>query len=312
MEIYTTLEGLHIEDKTAVALGNFDGLHLGHRVVMEDAVRTATDPGMKSLCFTFSNHPFNFILQRPDDDPDAVKLICTEDEKIELVREMGFDILVNVPFDETVMKMKADEFFHDIIVQKLNAGYISIGFNYTYGARAEGRPEKLRDACREEGIGIRVHDAVIVQEQVVSSTLIRELIGKGDMETTAAMLGRPYSFAGSIMHGKKLGSAMGIPTANIPVPPRQMLPPDGVYFSRLAVGGKTYSSVSNLGLNPTVSDSSTRRIETFIFDFDSDVYGKNIIVYFDHFSRAERKFPDKESLFAQIEQDCRNAREYRF
>ena len=102
MEIYTSLDQINISEKTSVALGNFDGLHEGHRVIMEDAIRSAKEQGLRSLCFTFSNHPFNFILQRSDDDPDAVKLICTEEEKIELVRGMGFDILVNVPFDETI------------------------------------------------------------------------------------------------------------------------------------------------------------------------------------------------------------------
>ena len=111
MKIYTSLEQLELNEKTAVALGNFDGLHIGHRVVMEDAVRVAKEKGYRSLCFTFSNHPFNFILQRSDDDPDAVKLICTEYEKVQMVEDMGFDILVNVPFDETIMTMRADAFF---------------------------------------------------------------------------------------------------------------------------------------------------------------------------------------------------------
>ena len=149
MIIYNSLDELNIAEKTSVALGNFDGLHVGHRVIMEDAIRSAKDKGMLSLCFTFSNHPFNFILRRSDDDPDAVKLICTEEEKTELVRDMGFDILVNVPFDENIMKMRAHAFFEDIIIGKLNAGCVSVGFNYTYGARAEGKPAMLADECAE-------------------------------------------------------------------------------------------------------------------------------------------------------------------
>ena len=329
MIIYNSLEELNITEKTSVALGNFDGLHVGHRVIMEDAIRSAEETGLRSLCFTFSNHPFNFILCRSDDDPDAVKLICTEDEKVELIRGMGFDILVNVPFDERVMKMRADAFFKDIIIGKLNAGCVSVGFNYTYGARAEGKPADLVRACNDAGIGVNIHDAVTVGGRVVSSTLIREMISTGNMERTAMYLGRPYSFSGTVSHGRRLGSRNGFPTINIPAPARQMLPPSGVYFSRIIVDGNEYCSISNIGVNPTVNeeyaadmsasqDSASdqkrvqKTIETYIFDFDREVYNEEVTVYFDHFSRGERKFRSKEELFDQISRDCDQARAYHY
>ena len=312
MEIINSLEQLNLAYKTSVALGNFDGIHIGHREIFRAALDAAEERGLKSLCFTFSNHPFNFILRREDDDPDAVKLICTEEEKIALIEGMGFDILVNVPFDEHIMTMQAHDFFEIIVKNKLNAGYVSVGFNYTYGARAMGKPDTLRRECEAAGIGVGIHDAVIVDGEVVSSTLIREMIATGNMEMTARLLGRPYSFNGTVSHGKRLGSLMGIPTINIPVPARQMLPPNGVYFSRILIGGATYNSVSNIGLNPTVNDDIRKKtIETNIFDYNDDAYGQDITVYFDHFSRGERKFRDKEELFAQIARDCENARNYR-
>lgn len=312
MQVITSLENLKITSKTSVALGNFDGIHIGHREIMSNALETAAAEGYKSLCFTFSNHPFNFILRREESDPDAVKLICTEEEKVELIEAMGFDILVNVPFDEHIMKMRAREFFDDIIVGSLNAAHVSVGFNYTYGARAEGKPDLLIKQCGEAGISVSIRDAVMLDGNVVSSTLIREMISTGNMEMTARLLGRPYSFAGTVSHGKKLGSRMGIPTINIPAPDRQMLPPNGVYFSRIDIGGRQFSSVSNIGINPTVNDDPGRKtIETNIFDYDDDAYGSDVTVYFDHFSRGERKFRDKEELFAQIARDCENARNYR-
>ena len=185
MVIISDLDKLNIEEKTAVALGNFDGIHIGHRRIMEKAYEYAAGTAagrMKTLCFTFSNHPFNFILGREADDPAAIKLICSEEQKLALIEAMGFDILVNVPFDEEIMKMRAHAFFEDIIVGKLNAGFISVGFNYSYGARAEGKPELLRDECERAGIGISVHDAVMMDGRVVSSTLIRDKISAGDME----------------------------------------------------------------------------------------------------------------------------------
>ena len=310
MEIYTSLQQINLTERTAVALGNFDGLHIGHRAIMQDAIDAAKERGLKSLCFTFSNHPFNFILQRSDDDPDAVKLICTEYEKIDLVRGMGFDILVNIPFDETIMKMRANDFFEGIIKGRLNAGFISVGFNYTYGARAEGKPEMLIRQCMQNDIGISVHDPVTADGIVVSSTLIREMISTGNMEKTAMYLGRPYMFSGTVSHGKHIGSKNGFPTINIPAPSRQMLPPNGVYFSRIEIGGKVYNSISNIGVNPTVSAGNAKTIETYIFDFDDVVYGSNVAVYFDHFSRGERKFRTREDLFAQISHNCERAREY--
>ena len=321
MEIYTSLDQLNLKDRTSVALGNFDGLHEGHRKIMEAAINAAKEQGLKSLCFTFSNHPFNFILQRADDDPDAVKLICTEEEKIELVRGMGFDILVNIPFDEDIMTMRADRFFEDIIKGALNAGFVSVGFNYTYGARAEGKPADLVKACGAAGIGVSIHEAVTIGGRVVSSTLIREMISTGNMERTALYLGRPYSFTGTVSHGRHIGSKNGFPTVNIPAPDRQMLPPSGVYFSRIVIDGNEYKSISNIGVNPTVNQDADhptltskphKTIETFIFDFDKDIYGDDITVYFDHFSRGERKFRSRDELFEQISLDCEQARAYHF
>lgn len=312
MIVINDLDQLKLEKKTSVALGNFDGIHIGHREIFLAALAAAKEQDLNSLCFTFSNHPFNFILRRDDSDPDAVKLICTEEEKIALIEDMGFDILVNVPFDEYIMTMQAHDFFENIVKDKLNAGYVSVGFNYTYGARATGRPDTLRVECEAAGIGLSIHEAVVADGEVVSSTLIREMIATGNMEMTEKLLGRPYSFTGTVRHGKRLGSRMGIPTINIPAPARQMLPPNGVYFSRIHIDGTEYNSVSNIGLNPTVNkDSRQKTIETNIFDYDDDAYGKEVTVYFDHFSRGERKFRNKEELFAQISRDCANALNYR-
>ena len=321
MKIYNDINTLNIDDKTSIALGNFDGLHIGHRKIMEDAINSAKEGGMKSLCFTFSNHPFNFIMQRADNDPYAVKLICSEGEKIRLIEEMGFDILVNVPFDEQIMTMKAEDFFNNIILEKLNAGCVSVGFNYSYGARAGGNSQTLKKECEDAGIRVNIHDAVRVENKIVSSTLIREMISIGNMELTAIYLGRAYAFRGTVAHGKRLGSAMGIPTVNIPAPGDIMLPPNGVYFSRILLDGREYKSVSNLGIRPTVSetrsvqaasDQMAKTIETNIFEFDDDAYGKEVVIYFDHFSRGEVRFDSKEELFAQIAEDCDKAKAYHF
>lgn len=311
MQIFNTLDNLNIADRTAVALGNFDGVHAGHQKIMEQAVAAAERNGLKSLCFTFSNHPFNFILGRDSDDPAAIKLICSEEDKIALIESMGFDMLVNVPFDESIMKMRAHDFFEEILMAKLNAGFISVGFNYSYGARAEGKPEMLRQECLSAGIDCNIHDAVMIDGEIVSSTLIRERISEGDMELTGRYLGRPYTVSGRVEHGNRIGSTEGYPTANIPFPDERMCPPSGVYFTRTEVDGTVYDSVSNLGIKPTIDSSNrSKSIETYLFGFEGDLYGRDIIVYFDHFSRGEVKFSSREELFEQISKDCANALRY--
>ena len=310
MQIINDLSELNIGEKTAVALGNFDGIHIGHQKIMQKAIDAAKEQGLKSLCFTFSNHPFNFILRRDFSDPAAVKLICSEAEKIALVEDMGFDMLVNVPFDEEIMKMRAHSFFEDILVNKLNAGFISVGFNYSYGARAEGKPAMLKEECERIGIGISVHDAVMADGKVVSSTLIREKIAEGNMELVKRYLGRPLCFSSSVEHGNHIGSGNGVPTANIPVSEERMIPPHGVYFTRTVIADREYSSVSNIGVKPTIQENGSVSVETNLFDFEGDIYNKKISVYFDHYSRPEMRFADKDALFEQIRSDCAAAKEY--
>ena len=309
MKIISTLENLNIDEKTSVALGNFDGIHIGHQKIMRNALEAKKDD-MLSLCFTFSNHPFNFILDREPSDPAALKLICSEEDKIALIEDLGFDILVNVPFDENIMKMRARDFFDHILINKLNAGHISVGFNYTYGARAEGKTDMLREQCSDAGIGLIVEDPVMAEGNIVSSTLIRETIKGGDMELASIYLGRPMMFSGRVEHGRKLGSANGIPTANIHVDDSRIVPPNGVYFTRTIFKGVEYTSVSNIGYKPTVQDNNSRSLETNIFDFDAELYGNEIKVLLDHFSRPEVKFDSKEELFDQIRKDCQGAKEY--
>lgn len=311
MQIFNSLEEININDKTAVALGNFDGIHIGHKIILDSALEASKEKGIKSLCYTFSNHPFNFIMNRDENDPDGIKLICTEEQKIRMLEEMGFDILVNVPFDEDMMKMSAIDFIEKILIGRLNTAVVCVGFNYTFGARAMGKPAMLKEAGEEHGFEVNIHDAVILDDKVVSSTLIRETIADGNMDMTARYLGREYVFEGTVEHGNRIGGSLGFPTANLSAPVNRALPPNGVYFGHTVLDGKTYKSISNIGLRPTVTDASRKTIETHIFDFDGDCYGKVISVSFEHFHRPESKFADREALHRQIADDCEKARNFK-
>lgn len=310
MIIINSLENLNIKDKTALALGNFDGIHAGHKVIMKDAIESAKELGLKSVCFTFSNHPFNFIMGRSEKDADGIKLICQEEYKIKMIEKMGFDYLVNVPFDENMMTMSSRDFFNDVIVNSLNASLISVGFNYSYGARAEGKADTLYKSGCDVGITVHVHDAVKVFHTVVSSTLIRETLEQGNMELAAMYLDREYSFKGTVEGGKKIGRANGFPTINIPAPEGILLPPNGVYFSRIIIDGVEYKSISNIGKKPTFGDNNCV-IETHVFDYDGNAYDKKVVVILEHFHREEKKFDNKEDLYKQIDLDCKEAKSHR-
>ena len=303
MQIFTTLSDIRIEDRTSVALGNFDGIHIGHAEILKQAILTAKEQGLKSLCYTFSNHPFNFIMNRGESDPAALKLIMSEEDKIAMLENYGFDYLVNVPFDETTMKMSADSFFNDIVVDKLNAQAVSVGFNYTYGARAMGNAATLTEECNKVGISVSIHDAVTLDNRVVSSTLIREEIAKGNMENVSCMLGSDYSFTGIAVHGKNIGSENGVPTINLDIPVNRAVPPYGVYAATVTIDDKSYSSVVNIGKQPTFGNNELK-LEAHLLDYSDNAYGKSVRVCLKKFIRPERKFDTKEALYAQIKKDC--------
>lgn len=293
-----------IDEKTVVALGNFDGIHAGHKVILEDAFNVAIEEGIKALCFTFSNHPYNFILNKDENDPDALKLICSESDKIKMIEKMGFDYLINIPFDEKIMNMPAQSFFDDILLRKLNAQTISVGFNYTYGVNAEGNAETLYLSGKDAGIDVRVHDAVKIFHNVVSSTLIRETLAEGNIESVSMYLDREYSITDHVSDGMKKGHTIGYPTINFPTSKNILYPKNGVYASHTVIDGKEYKSITNIGVKPTMGGAD-KTIETHILEFEGELYGKKVKVVFEHFIRDEEKFSSIEELSNQISNDIK-------
>lgn len=239
----------------------------------------------------------------------AVRFICTEEEKLELLEAMGIDIVCNVPFDEKVMSTAPTDFIRDVLKGSFNAAGVSCGFNYRFGLRASGDVELLRKAGGELGMEIYAHEPVTVDGKVVSSTAIRGLIDSGNMELCARYLGRPYALSGKVIGGRRIGRSIGFPTANLLAGDVMQLPPNGVYVSRTVVLGKVYDSVTNIGVKPTIGDS-VKTVETHLLDFAGDLYGKNIKVQLLHWSRPERKFADVDELMRQISCDRDFARSY--
>lgn len=309
MIIYKSLEEIKSMPETCVALGNFDGVHLGHRAIIEETVkRTAQlrrqSIDVKSAVFTFSNNPRNLI---PGKKP--VKNIIYQEEKAALLEKLGIDYLIDVPFTEEIMSMQPEAYVRGILMEKLHAREVFCGFNHHFGYRAAGNTELLKCMGEKTGFNVNEMKPVYVDSEVVSSTLIRTLIQAGEMDECARFLGRNYDIAGEVVVGNRLGKSLGFPTSNIMIDETMVTPPNGVYITYCLYNGVRYPSITNVGVKPTIG-TFTKNMETHIFNFDKELYGKMIKVEFVRKTRDEVKFSSREELSEQIARDCNEAKSY--
>ncbi len=288
-----------------VALGTFDGVHRGHRVLISEAVKKAKENNGVSVVFTFSNHPLEVIF------PDRVpKMINTLEEKLYLLNELGVDYVVLQTFDMDFAKCDREKFIDDILLGALGAKEIFVGFNYTFGDKGAGNTEYLKNICREKNFIVNEVPPVEYEGEVLSSTLIRNLILEGNLDKANRFLGRPFLVSEIVEHGKKYGRMLGFPTANLKVVSK-VYPPFGIFGGSTIIEGETekYSSVINIGKNPTLKPGELS-VEVHILDFNREIYGKRIFVNIEHFLRSEKKFDSFEDLKLGIKQDVENWRKY--
>lgn len=288
-----------------VALGTFDGVHKGHRKLISEAVKKAKEKGGVSVVFTFSNHPLEVIF--PEKAP---KMINTLEEKLYLLNELGVDYVVLQTFDMNFAKCSREKFIEDILIDSLGVKEIFVGFNYTFGDKGAGNTEYLKEVCKEKGFVVNEFSPVISEGEVLSSTLIRNLILNGELEKANRFLDRPFLISEIVEHGKKYGRMLGFPTANLKVV-NKVYPPFGIFGGRTVVEGskESHSSVINIGKNPTLKPGELS-VEVHILDFSENLYGKRIFVDIEHFMRAEKKFDSFEELKLGIKQDVENWRKY--
>ncbi len=303
MEIITSLEQLHSYDAPCVvALGTFDGLHRGHLDVIRSAREEARRTGARLAVFTFSNHPFACF--RPDRVPPA---LITSEEKHALLRELGVELLLDVPFDFSIARLEPDEFLRRL--QALRYSCLVVGSNFTYGIRGEGDVRTLAAAAERYGFRLIVRTLVSDADTVISSTVIRALIADGSVREAAQMLGRRYSLGGVVAHGNERGRLLAFPTANLELTDcAQVIPKGGVYAVRATVAGREYGGMANIGMNPTFGDVALPRLETHLFDFSDDIYGERLRVEFVERVRGERKFAGIDALKAQLAADREECR----
>ncbi|MBQ9931214.1 MAG: bifunctional riboflavin kinase/FAD synthetase [Firmicutes bacterium] len=302
MKIFRSLEEIENIEETAVALGNFDGVHLGHQALIREAVAYASAHGLKSAVFTFENHPRNVLAGHP-----VIQNILYPADKEKILEEMGVDYLFSIPFDPEIGKMHPETFIEDILWETFLVKVAFCGFNYCFGAKGAGTAELLSSAGEALGFEVRVLPPYKVEGEVVSSTLIRSLIDEGRMEECSKFLGRSYGIAGEVVTGQQLGRTIGFPTVNLNLDEDMVSPPNGVYVTCCEFDGISYPSITNVGRKPTVGEFA-RNAETHLLDFSGDLYGKEIRVSFLEKIRDEKKFDGLEALQEQIHIDCEYAK----
>ena len=301
MKIITRLDELNIEDKTALAMGKFDGIHLGHKKLLNMILDQRQD-GLKATVFTFEPSPEEFFVGH------TVRQLFTREEKRRAFEKMGVDILVEFPLTADTAATPPEDFVRTILSEDLNAGYIAAGTDVSFGDKGRGDQYLLRNMSKELGFELHLIDKVMLDGQEVSSTRVRNVIADGDMPMAKRLLGDDYSVSGIVEHGAHLGTTIGVPTVNVLPPDNKLLPPFGVYKSTVVIGDRSFAGMTNIGRKPTVSDSGRVGVETYIYDFNEDVYGKFIEVKLLKFMRPEMKFDGVEQLKAQIHTDIEEAR----
>lgn len=288
-----------------IALGFFDGVHLGHGALLRRAAEEAKKRGCESAVFTFDRPPKEVITGVP------CPLINSPEDRAALVKRLyGIDEMLMVPFDDEMRTTPWDRFVTDILVGRYGAVHLVAGHDHHFGHKNQGSPELLREKCAELGLGCDIIPAVTIGGVTVSSTHIRKLLEEGDVETARAFLGHPHVLTQTVGHGRQLGRTIGIPTANLVAPPHVLLPRRGVYAAKITLpDGRAFGGVTNVGVRPTVNNGQDVTVEPWILDFDGDLYGQAIRVEFYRRLRDERKFDSLAALKSQIETDAVKTRE---
>ncbi len=282
---------------TAVALGMFDGVHLGHRAVIEAATNYAKQHGLKTAVITLANHP------RQLTQGQAPKLITNLDTRLALFKELGIDYALILEFNEDLMNTSAEEYLQRYLVNILNAKFISTGYDHHFGKNRSGSPTMLEAWAEKRNVQLEIVEPYKLNGQLISSSTIRDLISNGKLDEANKILGYPFMIISQVITGDKRGARLGFPTANLKLPDDMVIPAKGVYRGTALVDDKEYQCIMNIGTRPSFTDSNEVIIEAHILNFSADIYGQTITLKLDRKLRDEIKFNSVEELIAQIERD---------
>lgn len=290
---------------TAVGLGNFDGLHVGHMALVNTLISEARIHGLQSVIYTFTKHPENILRKKL-----FTPLLTTVGKRVQILGETALDTVYFDEFDEEYSRMNPESFVREVLLDKLGARLVVAGFNYRFGYMGHGDVGLLKTMGKRYNFRVIVIPPVKVDDEIVSSSTIREYVNKGEMENVFRLLGRHYSITGEVMDGKRMGRRIGFPTANLHPEEYLILPREGIYITKTLYNGEFYSSLTNIGRNPTFEELAKVSVETHILDFDKDIYRSSIEVFFLSLLRDELKFENAQELSKQILQDVSAANEY--
>ncbi len=299
MIIHTTTEHETLTKPSVVALGTFDGMHLGHLSVINKMIKYGEDNDLTKVVFTFSDIPKHYYKL-------TTSKIMSNDEKLQWLEQIGVDIVISLPFDENIKNVTHQAFF-DCITKQLNAAALVVGENFKFGKAALGTTQWLRENCRNRQCNCIIMPPVTLDGELISSSTIRELLIDGQITAANRLLGRRHFVSGIVKKGKQVGNKLGFATANLTVRDYMTNIKPGVYITETLLNGKLYPSVSNVGYNPTFEQRDFN-LETHILDFNDILYGQKISVYFEKRLRDELKYDKTEDLVKQIEQDVVNTR----
>ncbi len=291
MRIFTTGDNIGLFN-TAITLGKFDGLHLGHQELVRQLIYEKQQSGLSSVLFSFDTTK-----------RQGACSLTTFRERAYLCDKFGIDDLILYPVNEYTLSMSAEDFIKDVLVGELGAKIVVTGMDFRFGRNRQGSVDTLIQYSQSYGYSVITKPSRMYGEEKISSSGIKQAIGQGRLKEAESMLGYRYFVMGNVVKGRQIGRTIGIRTLNIEIEMSKLLPPHGVYGTTVVIDGKQYKSITNIGTCPTVTDSESVVVETHVLDFEENIYGSEVILYFDFFIRKEEKFENLEALQKQIHMD---------
>lgn len=304
MQVYRNIDDIKRDEKTAVTIGTFDGVHLAHRSVIDKVLELSKQNNLRSFIVTFEPHPQEVLKNKTPD----IKLLNTIDEKLRLLEKTGIENVLIINFTEEFSKTQAKEFYENFVYGKIGISDLVIGYDHLFGRNREGDFSTLTKLGDEFNFKVHRVEEIDVEGKPVSSSRIRKYFAEGQIEKANGLLGYEYSFDGIVIEGDKVGRTIGYPTVNMkPVKENKVMPNDGVYCVRVSMGNEEHFGMMYIGYRPTLSAGIIRALEVNIFDFDRNIYGEKLTVSFLTKLRDDIKFTSKEELIEQINKDKENS-----
>lgn len=302
MKIINDTLDFAIPEQSAVTLGKFDGIHKGHQKLIGKIVEKKVN-GLKSVVFTFGQMPGTVFHGKG-------RTILTRKERQKHLEKLGVDYMIECPFVPEIIQMEPETFVEEILVNQLQVKYVAVGPDFRFGHERRGSVSLLKKLASVYDYEVEVFEKERLEDKVISSTYVRHMLETGEMETVKKLLGYPYYVSGTVVHGHAIGRTIGIPTINLIPDDEKMLPPNGVYLTKTIIDDVEYLGITNIGVKPTISGEETKGIETHLFDYEGDLYDRELLVEFFDFVRPEKKFDSLEELKQQLIKDVLWGREW--